>query len=178
MCLGRLKNPISEPFCRVSMDSWCGNQEKWYSIAKQPRLWRTISSSPGWFVPDVENGPSIFSETVLSRLGGEGYEQQIGTRGCVPSALLISKFSCLRSFGGPVVPQPSLAKHSLAAQDARRYMARFLPQAQIKWALHHQTLQSGNMTYEPCDKVLVRREKLAENRIGEWTRPYTASWYV
>ena len=90
-----------------------------------------------------------------------------GPEGLVPSALVFGEFACLRSFSGSVITRPSLAERSLAAQDARRAIGKHLAQVRIKRALRFQTLQASDLTYQPGDKVLVWREKLVVNRIGE-----------
>ena len=100
-----------------------------------------------------------------------------GPEGVVPSAFVFGKFPCLRSFSGPVITRPSLAERALAAQDARRYIGKHLAHVRIKRALRLQTLQASDLTYKPGDKVLVWREKLVVNRIGEWTGPYTLCSY-
>ncbi len=51
-------------------------------------------------------------------------------------------------------------------------MAQNLAQAKIKRSLHHNTTHASNQTYQTGDKVLVWREKIVENRIGEWIGPY------
>ena len=101
----------------------------------------------------------------------------LGPEGGVPSALVFSEFPWLRSFVGPIIPRASLAARALVAQAARRYMAHHLAQVRVKPALHFQTPQETDQTYQTGDKVHVWREKLVENRIGEWSGPYTLYSY-
>ena len=77
----------------------------------------------------------------------------------------------------PIVPRSLLAERALAAQEARRHMAKHQAQVRVKRALQHQTPQATDQIYQPDDKVLVWREKLVENRIGELIGPYTVCSY-
>ncbi len=120
--------------------------------------------------------PSLQRQVLLA-LAVKAINDTLGPEGVVLSALVFGEFPCLLSFGGPVVPRASLAKRALAAQDARRHMARHLAQGQIKRSLHHQIPQSADRTYQSGDNLLVWREKLVENRIGELTGPYTVCSY-
>ena len=54
-------------------------------------------------------------------------------------------------------------------------MAKHMAQVRIVRALKHNTPSATDHVYQPGDKVLVWREKLVENRIGEWIGPYTAN---
>ncbi len=51
-------------------------------------------------------------------------------------------------------------------------MAKHLARARITRALKQSIRSATDNTFEPGDKRLVWREKLVENRIGEWVGPY------
>lgn len=88
-----------------------------------------------------------------------------GLEGFVPSALVFGKFPSLRTFTGPQVPQPTLAERGLAVQE--------VAQLRVKGAFSFQNRPTTDRIYQPGDKVLIRREPLVENLIGEWVDPYT-----
>ena len=88
-----------------------------------------------------------------------------------------ANFPSLRTFIGPIIPRPTLAERAHTAQAARRLMAKHLAQTRIHRALKHNTPSANVHVYQPGDEVLVWREKLVENRIGEWTGPYIVKSY-
>ena len=114
---------------------------------------------------------------VLLPLSDKVINDTLGPEGFVPSRLVFGELPSLRAFGGSVIPRASLAERALAAQESRRIMAKHLAQFRVKLALHHQTPRVTDITYQPGDKVLVWREKLVENRIGEWIGPYIVCSY-
>lgn len=90
----------------------------------------------------------------------------LGPKGIVPSTLIFGEFPTLRSVTSPVLPRPSVAERSEAAQHARRHLADYLARAKFKRALHHNPPPASDITYPTGGKVLVWREKQVENRIG------------
>ena len=97
----------------------------------------------------------------------------LGPEGFAPSALVFGEFPSFISILGPVLPRPILSERAEAAQAARRYMSQHFAQAKVNRALKHQFPAASHPTYTPGEQVLVWREKLIENRIGEWIDPYT-----
>ena len=97
----------------------------------------------------------------------------LGPDGTVLSSLVFDEFPRLRAFEVPFIPRASLAERSLAAQEARCLMAKYLAQARVKRALHHQTPRRADVNYQPDHKFLLWREKLLENGIVEWIGTYT-----
>ena len=116
--------------------------------------------------------PSMQRQVLLA-LAVKAMNDTLGPEGVVPSSLVFGEYPSLRSFVGPVLPRPSLAERAEAAQQARQLMAKHLAQVRIIRALKHNTPSATDRVYKPGDKVLVWREKLVENRIGEWIGPYT-----
>lgn len=51
-------------------------------------------------------------------------------------------------------------------------MGERMAELKLKRALHHAVPPSCDRSYQPGDKVLVWREKLIANRIGEWLGPF------
>ncbi len=65
-----------------------------------------------------------------------------------------------------------LVERAEIAQEALRHMDKSLAQSRIRRAPQHQTPPATDLIYNPGDKVLVWREKVVENRIGELVGPY------
>ena len=51
-------------------------------------------------------------------------------------------------------------------------MAESQANSRLKRAIKHQSPKMHNYTYSPGDKVLVWREKIVNNRIGEFIGPF------
>ena len=116
--------------------------------------------------------PSMQRQVLLA-LAVKAMNDTLGPEGIVPSSLVFGEFPSLRSFVGPAVPRPTLAERAEAAQEARQLMAKHLAQVRINRALKHNTPVATDRVFQPGDKVLLWREKVVENRIGEWVGPYT-----
>ena len=110
---------------------------------------------------------------VLLAMAVKAMNDTLGPEGTVPSAPAFGEFPSLRSFTSSLVPRPTLAERAQAALKARRYMSQHLVETKVWRALKHNIPPATDRSYHPEDKVLVWREKVIENRIGEWTGPYT-----
>ena len=101
----------------------------------------------------------------------------LGPDGIVPLALVFGEFPTLRTILGPRVPRPTLTERAQVAQRARKLMAQELAAAKIRRSMKHKTPSATNHTYEPGDAVLVWREKIVNNRIGEFIGPFPVLAY-
>lgn len=54
-------------------------------------------------------------------------------------------------------------------------MAAHMSKLRLQRALRNHVPPAAHISYQPGDRVLVWREKLLANRIGEWVGPYTIS---
>ena len=116
--------------------------------------------------------PSMQRQLLLA-LAVKSMNDALGPEGTVPSALVFGEFPRLRSLCGPVIHRSSLTERADAAQQARRYMSQHLAKVKVKRAIHQNTPPESDRVYQPGDEVIAWREKLVENRIGEWIGPYT-----
>ena len=98
---------------------------------------------------------STLQRLVLLALSVKAMNETLGPESIVPSSLVFGEFPSLRTFEGPVIPRPTLAERSLAAQEARRLMAKQLAEVQVKRALIHQTSSAANYRYQTGNKVLI-----------------------
>ena len=114
---------------------------------------------------------------LLLALAVKAMNDTLGPERIVPSALVFGEFSSLRTLGGAVIPNPTLGERAEAAQKALSHVAKHLAQARVERALNHNTPPATDRTYQPGEQVLIWREKLIENRIGEWVGLYTVTCY-
>lgn len=56
-------------------------------------------------------------------------------------------------------------------------MAKEIAQFSLKRVLHHNTAPVTDIVYEPGDQVIIWREKVVENHIGEWLVPCTVTGF-
>lgn len=95
----------------------------------------------------------------------------LGPEGLVPLALLFGEFPQIRAPGIGLLPRPNLAERANAAETARAEMSSIMAKMCLHRALAHDPPGAALRTYKPGDNVLVWREKLLANRIGEWVGP-------
>ena len=120
--------------------------------------------------------PSMPKPTLLA-IAVKAINDTLGPEGIVPSALVFGEFPSIRNFLGPKVPRATLAERAEVALEARKLMSKHMAMTKVRRALTHQMPSAANHTYAPGDKVLVFREKVIENRIGEWQGPFTVMSY-
>ena len=65
-----------------------------------------------------------------------------------------------------------MAKRAEIASTARKEMNKIMAKLRLQRALKHRTASSTDAVFQPGDKVLVWREKIVNNRIGEWMGPF------
>ena len=116
--------------------------------------------------------PSIQCKLPLA-LSVKAMNDTVDPEETVLSTLAFSEFPSFRSVSEPVIPRPTLVERPEAAFRSRRYMSQHLARAKVKRPLLHKPPPATDHGYEPCDEVLVWREKQVEHRIGEWLGPYT-----
>ncbi len=109
---------------------------------------------------------------LLLALTIQGMNDTLGPEGFEPSAIEFGEFTSLRTFLGLVTPSWSLAERIEAAQEARRHMAKHMSSFKLKQALRHNVDPAADRIIQPSDKELIWKERIIENRIGEWVGPY------
>lgn len=119
----------------------------------------------------MKSRPDVEKSFALS-LSVKAMNGTLGPEGLVPSVLVFGEFPQIRNKSEIRRERPSLLERSEIAAVARKEMAERMAELRMRRALHHDVPPSCERTYEPGDKVLVWREKLIANRIGEWLGPY------
>ena len=95
-----------------------------------------------------------------------------------PKALyLLNKYlenslHCVHSLD-PKLRRATQAERAQAALTTRKIRAESNAKSRWKRAIKHQSPKMQNYIYSPGDKVLIWREKIVNNRIGEFIGPFT-----
>lgn len=97
----------------------------------------------------------------------------LGLEGVVPSMLVFGEFPSLRTLHEAPTPRATLVARAQIANSARKEMEHHMARLRLHRALRHRVPKSADARLQPGDKVLVWREKLVNNRIGEWVGPYS-----
>ena len=92
--------------------------------------------------------------------------------GIVPSALVFGEFPSPYTVSATRHLRALLESRAEVANMARREMEKGLATARVKRGLRHAVPQAENNTLEVGHEVLVWREGMVENRIGEWIGPF------
>ena len=79
------------------------------------------------------------------------------------------------SVGEPSTPRATLLSRKAVAETARKEMENHIAKMRINRALNHMVPKAANRSYQPGDKVLVRREKVVDSSIDEWLGPFFVS---
>lgn len=98
-----------------------------------------------------------------------------GPEGLVPSALVFGEFFQIRTPSETQQSHPKVQERAEIATLARGEMAENMVSLHLKCAFRRAVPPDSNRAYEPGEKVLVSREKVVSNRIGEWIGPFAPS---
>ena len=85
---------------------------------------------------------------------------------------MLGEFPSLRAYQGSVIPRPTVAERAQEVLSARRCVSRNLAKNRTLRAVKYSAPPAADRSYQPGDKVLVWREEVVENGIGEWIGPY------
>eukprot|EP00737_Agarophyton_chilense_P000247 gb/GEZJ01000282.1/.p1 GENE.gb/GEZJ01000282.1/~~gb/GEZJ01000282.1/.p1 ORF type:complete len:768 (+),score=79.54 gb/GEZJ01000282.1/:1785-4088(+) len=96
----------------------------------------------------------------------------LGPEGLVPSALVFGEFPNITSKSETPTPRASALSRAAIAATAREEMSQIMERMRVRRALKHAVPQAADRSYQPGDDVLVWRERLTDNRIGEWVGPF------
>lgn len=96
----------------------------------------------------------------------------LGPEGLVPSALVFGEFPQIGARSEIRSDRSTVKNRAAIADLARKNMSEKMAELKVKRALHHAVPPACDRSYQPGDKVLVWREELVANRIGEWVGPF------
>lgn len=116
--------------------------------------------------------PKINRNLALA-LSVKSINDTLGPEGFVPSSLVFGEFPQVYTKSESKKNRPTNLERSRMVNYAREEMEKIMSEIRIKRALHHSVPPCSENTYTANDKVLVWREKVVSNRIGEWMGPYT-----
>ena len=99
----------------------------------------------------------------------------LGPEGVVPSVLVFGESPSLRTLHEAPIPKATLLDRARIANTARKEMEHHMARLRVQRALRHRVPRSTDVIFQPGDKVLVWREHIVKNRIGEWVGPHTVA---
>lgn len=104
----------------------------------------------------------------------KGLNDTLGPEGLAPSALVFGEFPYAYTKTEKPESRPNLATRSEIATTARKEMNAHMAKLRIQRALKRRTGTLKDACFQPGYKVLAWREKMVNNRIGEWMGPSIA----
>ena len=99
----------------------------------------------------------------------------LGPEGIVPSVLVFGEYPKVNTKSETPSKRPTLQERATIAKIARDEMERPMEQLRVARALKHATPSGVNNLYNPGDKGLIWRERIVNNRIGEWIGPFNVT---
>lgn len=96
----------------------------------------------------------------------------LGPNGVVPSALVFGEHPQVFTRSETTPPRATLDERSKLAFEARQEMEQHMARVRTDRALRHAVPPAADQNFQQGDKVLVWREKIVNNRIGEWLGPF------
>ena len=97
----------------------------------------------------------------------------LGPEGCVPSTLVFGEYPAPIVSGVKRARKVTIEDRSKIAETARKEMERHMATLKLKRAFKHNVPPAADIPFDVGDKVLVWREKIVNNLIGEWVGPFT-----
>ena len=122
---------------------------------------------------DFPNTP----QRIILSVAVKAMNDTLGPEGLVPSALVFGEYPEVNTISEPRTERMSLEARAELARAARKEMETQVAKARIKRALQYRVPPATDVVYQPGDLVLVWRENLIQNRIGEWVGPHVVTGY-
>lgn len=98
-------------------------------------------------------------------------EDTLGPEGLDPSAVLFRDFSKVCNAGDATIARVTLATRADVAHNAPQEMENMVERLRLRRALRHDVPPAAYESYQPGHEILVWRENILANRIGEWMGP-------
>lgn len=98
----------------------------------------------------------------------------MGRVGVVSSALVFGECPSTRVFSEPPMARATLQARAVIATEERRAMEQDMAGLRVHQALRHQVPTAADVTLEVGDNVLVWRERVIADHIGEWAGSLSA----
>lgn len=96
----------------------------------------------------------------------------LGPEGHVPSALVFGEFPLPYTKSEQKPQRLTVDERAAIASLARKEMSEIMARMRIARGLRHAVPNASNHMYKPGDKILVWRENIVNNQIGEWLGPF------
>lgn len=95
----------------------------------------------------------------------------LGPEGYVPSSLVYGEFPKMVTKSEVPDPRAALASRAKMLSIPRQAVDEHMAKLRVERALRHAVPPSADRPFSPGDSVLVWREKIVNNRSGEWVGP-------
>ena len=115
--------------------------------------------------------PNVDKQSLLN-FSVKALNDTLGPEGLVPSALVFGEFPSTFTTLERRPPPATLQWRAELANMARKEMEKEMAKVRIRRGLSHSVPRSADTFFDEGDLVLVWKEKVVENRIGEWKGPY------
>ena len=117
--------------------------------------------------------PNVSDTTTLA-LSVKAFNDTLGPECIVPSALVFvfGEYPSLRVFGESAEPKSTFEAPCTLAKEARQEVERHIAKLRVNRALKSKVPQATDTFFEVGQRVLVWRQKVISNRIGEWMGPF------
>ena len=97
----------------------------------------------------------------------------LSPEGLVTFALVFGEFARIFTKSETPNERSVLVSRSKVAKTARNEMGKRMAEVRVRRALKNSTPSASSRVYSPGDEVLVCRERVVDNGIGEWIGPFT-----
>ena len=112
-------------------------------------------------------------KTLALLLAVKSMNDTLGPEGLVPSALMFGEYPQAYAKSEIKGERFTLSGRAELATTARKEMELQMAKLRVKRALSYAAPPAADRSYQPGDRVLVWRENVVNNRIGEWMGPFT-----
>ena len=116
-------------------------------------------------------------KSLLLQCAVKGMNDTLGPEGIVPSLLVFGEYPQAFTRSEVRPNRPTADKRVKIANDARAEMAKYMAKVKVARVLKHRIPPAADIVLEPGDPVLVWRENVVNNRIGEWLGPFKVDNY-
>lgn len=110
--------------------------------------------------------PSIEKHWALD-LFVKAMNDTLGPEGIVPSVLEFGKYPQVFTTSESRPPPPFVTERAIIADTTRSEREKQMATLKQKRGMHHAVPPAADRSHQPGDQVLVRREEIIANRIGE-----------
>lgn len=99
----------------------------------------------------------------------------LGLEGLVPSSLVCGELPPVYARSETSRAHDALSKRAEMTHTARTEMNKIMAKLRVARGLRYEVPPGADVAYDPGDKSLIWKEKVVNNRIGEWICPFSVN---